>query len=266
MTQNTERIESRANERILRACKLKQKKYRDESGLFCFEGIKLAKEAIAAGIEFTDIFALPAAIERIPALAGHPGLALVSKSIYDKLTDESSPDGIFCAARKPAHTEKSDGSKFMLCSVRDPGNVGTILRSAYAFGITEVILSSDCADLYAPKVVRAAMGALFRQPVKIVPDPIAEIDNLKKNGYNLCAAALTPDAVSLGALTVDSKTCFVVGNEGHGLDEAVIAACDRKIIIPMQPNAESLNVSVAASVLMWEIKRNVSQGYGQEYH
>ena len=143
-------------------------------------------------------------------------------------------------------------SKIVLCGVRDPGNLGTMLRTAAAFGIGEVILSSDCADLYNPKTVRAAMGAIFRMRVSICEDVCQTLSLLHTNGYRTCAATLQASSLALGSFDVDRHTCFVIGNEGHGLDRSVIDACDCSVIIPMQQGTESLNAAIAAATLLWE--------------
>ena len=112
----------------------------------------------------------------------------------------------------------------MACSIRDPGNLGTVIRDANALGIDELILSSDCADLYNPRTVRAAMGALFRQHITLCEDPVGSIGALRGLGYRVHAAALHRDAVPLSSLGVDRRVCFLVGNEGRGLSEELIGA------------------------------------------
>lgn len=148
-------------------------------------------------------------------------------------------------------TEK--GSRFMAVSVRDPGNLGTVIRSARAMGIDCLILSSDCADLYNPRTIRGAMGALFSLPTLTVADPVGSVGALQKSGYDVYAAALTPTACDVRTVEITPNTCFMVGNEGHGLPDDLVAAANRAVIIPMQNGSESLNVAAASSLLLWEM-------------
>lgn len=145
----------------------------------------------------------------------------------------------------------------MLCeSLRDPGNVGTVIRTAYAFGIDLLILSGDCADLYNAKTLRGSMGTLFSQRILRTDDLADTITLLQSKGRRVYAAALDENALQLGSFAFDKRDCAVIGNEGHGLSPRVLQVCSEKVYIPMAGDAESLNASVAASVLMWEMCRN----------
>lgn len=149
-----------------------------------------------------------------------------------------------------------EGERIVLLeSVRDPANVGAIIRSAAAMGIDRLILSADCADIYHPKAVRGSMGTLFSQPIDRVPALSPVITQLREHGRRVFAAALDADALRLGSFVPQSGDCVVIGNEGHGLCPETVAACDRSVIIPMTARAESLNAAVAASILMWEFSR-----------
>ena len=252
-----DKISARNNDKIKEAVKLKQRKARSASSLFCFEGIKLYYEAIAASISFVDIFVTEEAYEHY-GLANTPHAALmtlVSDSVFDKITHEQAPDGIFCVAKKWTYPKPAGETKMLISSVRDPGNVGTIIRSALAFGLGELILSSDCADIFSYKVIRSSMGACFKQSIKISQSLFEEIDNLKNCGYNLIAASLSEKSYPLEPSLLNSKCCFVIGNEGHGLEKEIIAACQEEVVIPISAQSESLNASIAASILMWEMKK-----------
>ena len=249
-------ITSKSNPHIIRACSLSKRKYREQYGLFFFEGIKLFREALDAGINIKEVFVTEKALASYPECADLEKAYLVGDDVYAKITDESAPQGIFCVAEIPTKKAPAPGSsRIIIESVRDPGNVGTILRSALAFGIGEVIFSSDCADPWSPKVCRAAMGALFRQPFSCEKNTLGVIDKLRNNGYNLFAAALSDASRPLNEIEVSEKTCFVIGNEGSGLCPETIAACDGQVIIPISEQSESLNAAIAASVLMWEMKK-----------
>ena len=149
------------------------------------------------------------------------------------------------------------GSRFMAVSVRDPGNLGTIMRSARAMGIDCLLLSADCADLYHPRVIRGAMGALFSLPTLTLSDPVASVKALQEAGYQVCATALTPRALDVRKVAITPSTCFIVGNEGHGLPDEIVNAADHAVIIPMNPGSESLNVAAASSLLLWEMGKTI---------
>ena len=139
----------------------------------------------------------------------------------------------------------------VLENVQDPGNVGTVIRTASAFGIGAVILVGDCADPYNFKTVRSAMGALFRQRI-LTADMSMLTDLLHNNGLKLYGAALTDSAEDIR--NVDVKNAAVaIGSEGRGLSKAFLEGCNGQIIIPMLPHSESLNAAVAAAVVMWEM-------------
>ena len=145
------------------------------------------------------------------------------------------------------------GSAIILENVQDPGNIGTVIRTANAFGIGSVVLAGSCADHYSIKAVRASMGAVFRQRVDIVQ--IADLRSFAgSNSLRLYAAALSEKAVDIRS--IDCKGCAIaVGNEGGGLSSELMEICEGKVIIPMTLHAESLNAAVAASILMWEMRR-----------
>jgi TrmH family RNA methyltransferase len=146
------------------------------------------------------------------------------------------------------------GKTLLLESVRDPGNLGTIIRSAKAFGVKNLVLSSDCADLYNPRTIRAAMGTLFTQNVYMAEDLIGVIGSLRARG-RVYAAALCEDAVRLGEVRFGENDAALVGNEGHGLSQEALAACTDTLYIPMAAGVESLNAGIAASVILWELYR-----------
>lgn len=257
-------ITSRNNTLICEIAKLKDKKYREKTGLFVFEGRKLFLEAVLCNIELESIFVTEKGASLLDGVSVDAHVYEVTQNVYDKLSDDNSPDGIFCVAKQPNSTHQtlehcdefipaSDLSKcFMTVCVRDPGNMGTILRTASALGIDTVILSNDCVDIYNPKTIRSAMGAVFKQRTVKVSDTKAMIDHLNDLGFKTYAAALKSGAKELGSFPLSTKHCFVVGNEGHGLDAELIDSCTDAVIIPMMPNNESLNVASASSILMWE--------------
>ena len=205
---------------------------------------------------YQDMYQQEVKGRKLSPLAGR--LTLVTDEVYAKLSFENAPQGVFTVAKKRAEAEKSYGARafaLFLDTLGDPGNLGTVIRSAEAFGADTVFVGEGSADVYNPKTVRAAMGALFRLPMVITEDIPTAIADLRTYGYDVRAAALTDTAQPLGAYTVTPKTVFVIGNEGHGLSEQTIAACCGSVIIPMAEGAESFNAAIAASILMWERTR-----------
>ncbi len=259
-------ITSRQNALITRISKLSDKKYRDAEGLFRIDGVKLFLEAHKSGIQFEYIFIAESKRGKLVGELGNElseasgTVIFVSDEVLSKLTDESAPQGIVAAARKFSVTEADvptggDFRSLYLSSVRDPGNLGTMIRSAYAFGVDRVYISSDCADIYSPKTVRAAMGTIFRQPISVVTDELAFAREMKLADCTLYAAALRRDAMQLGGFDMPSRACFAIGNEGHGLSDEFIDACSTAVFIPMSEGCESLNAAAAANVIIWEMCR-----------
>lgn len=282
MDQTPNIITSRQNQYVVLAVKLLERKHRKSEGRFRFDGVKLYCEAVKRGVEL-DYILLDASLcgeadAKARSLYGFGIDAagcrtlLLSHELFAKISDENAPEGIICVAKyidkfhKIATINSSrtvleqlaepDSGKILLCeSLRDPGNVGTVVRTAYAFGIDWLILGEDCADLYNPKTLRGAMGTMFSQKILRVDDLPAAVMLLQSKGRRVYAAALDEQAMQLGSFAFAPSDCAVIGNEGHGLSDRMLKACCQKVYIPMAGDAESLNASVAASVLMWEMCR-----------
>ena len=250
-------IKSRSNPKVLWACGLSEKKKRDSEGLFRFEGIKLFLEAMREKLDIVAVFASEKAMETYASeLCDFDGeIYKVADAVYEKLTEENAPQGVLTIAKKPLLVCGCTGLTMILDGVADPGNVGTVIRCADAFGAERVLLGGGCADAFGQKTVRAAMGSLFRVPTERAPLP-EKIKELRAEGYKVYAAMLDKTSVRADEIEKGGKLAFVVGNEGHGISSEVRNRCDGSVIIPMRENGvESLNAAVAASVLMWEHKR-----------
>ncbi len=252
-------IRSRSNIKIQNAAKLRQKKYRDQSRAFCFEGRKLTDEALRSKISIKALFYTPSNSDYVDSLIGDFERIPVIESVYEKLTDERSPDGVFCIAEYLDSIKYLDAIKnekikdpFIAVSLRDPGNLGALIRSASALGVGTLIISSDCADVYSQKVVRSSMGALFRSEILVVEQIDSVPAALSQMGYSVFAATLHRDSHILTSVSGIDNICYAVGNEGHGIPESFIKNCGGCVTIPMSEGAESLNVTLAASILMWE--------------
>ncbi len=267
-------ISSRQNPYVMRIASLSDNKGREREGLFKFSGFKLFCEAVACGLAIERVILredvegkLGAEVRRIMPNAH---VCVFSESAFDKVSDEKSPEGIITVAK---HIDKiakiatinnianllpSEATVIALESLRDPGNLGTIIRSAAAFGVDTLVLSSDCADVYNPRTIRGAMGALFSRRILITDDLPTLIGKLSALGRRTIAATLSPDAVLLGDVGLSRSDCIVIGNEGHGLSEETVKACTNAVIIPMCSGVgvESLNAATAASIFMWELTKN----------
>ena len=270
-------ITSRQNPRIKATCALNDKKGRRESRRFRFDGIKLFLEAQGrARISCVLVrYPMTDAAEKciFEALSrgtlSEDAVVYVSDTVFDKLTDETSPEGIVTVAEymdelhKTVSTEDVasldlDAESLLLVeSLRDVGNLGTVMRSCAALGIDRLVLTDDCAKIYSPKTIRAAMGAAFRMSTLTVKgSELAEfIGLLRESGRRVYATALYEDSKTLGDIELRACDCFVIGNEGHGLSDSAVRACDASVIIPMREDAESLNAAAAAAICIWETVR-----------
>lgn len=266
-------ITSRQNRDVVEAVKLLDRKGREKSRLFRIDGIKLAAEAAEKGVELTRVFVRRSSLERVESelakLLGDVRCTVVEDGTFEKMSEEKSPEGIICIAKYLDNLKNlvkidsgdplfADGKRVMLAeSLRDPGNLGTVVRSAAALGCERLIAGADCADPYNPRALRASMGALFRLEVVFVPSVAEAVTALRENGRRVFAAALDASARKLGSFELTPTDCFVVGNEGHGLSPETVRACTHSVYIPMRAGSESLNAAAAATVLLWEQERTL---------
>ena len=241
-------IESRANERVKEARKLLQRKERKESGQHLIEGEKLVREAISSGARVVSCF-----IEEGYAFSPPESAMthIVNRSVLESLCESQTPQGVVAVVETPSLTPPAaypSGLVVVLDGVQDPGNVGTILRSADAFGTVGVLLSPSCADPYAPKTLRAAMGSCYHLSVwqgELAP----EIIRMKQSGFTaLCGDLHGSETLPKLAANV----ALVIGSEGSGVSAEVLALCEG-YRLTMRGRAESLNASVAAGVLLYVV-------------
>ncbi len=248
-------ITSRKNGEVLDALALHDKKTRDAEGLFFTEGRKLYLEGVSMGFIPERVFVTRSFFEKRPDVEAKE-IFLVTDEVYRKITDEKAPEGIFAVFKKPVFEKKEKAPTVILEDIQDPGNVGTVLRGAVAFGIGEVI-TTGCADAYSPKTVRSTMGAIFKIPVTSFENIDEAVVYAREKSDKIIAATLSNDSITIGSADT-AFSAVMIGNEGRGLSERAIALADEKVIIPMY-NTESLNASVAASIFMYDsmVKRNV---------
>lgn len=238
-------ITSVSNDRIKELVKLKDKKYRDNNHLFFVEGKDLCDSAYENGL-----------IRELFILDGYDNIydgipyTYVSSEVMKKISDMASYSEYFGVCSKKMEDDIGD-KIIVLDGIQDPGNLGTIIRSAVAFGIDTIVVSSDTVDLYNPKVVRSAKGMLFKINV-IVRDIKTFLSELE--GYTIYGTDVN-NGVDIRKVELPKKMAIVIGNEGNGISSEVRKILDKYIYIGMNDKCESLNAGVAASIIMYEVMR-----------
>ena len=246
-------ITSRKNPHIQHFRRLAaERSYRKRCGEFVCDGQKLLTEALQNGAELGEILCREGT--ELSAPSGVPVYVLSDEAFDFASPLENSPGPLFSVKMRLWPDTETPERVIVLENVQDPGNVGTVLRTAAALGIDRVVLVGDCADVYNPKTVRGAMGALFRQNL-LETDLDGLCERLRAWKLPLYGAALSSDAERVDE-TALTRAAVAVGNEGRGLTPELLARCGKKIILPMTPGSESLNAAVAASILMWEMTRS----------
>lgn len=244
---------------------IKKAKFRREQGLFAAEGVKMAAEAEELKIAET-IYATETGLEALKERLGREPdceTELISEQVLSAVADTVSPQGVLALVTMPEYDlEKilcqEQANLLFLEEIRDPGNLGTMVRTAECAGVNGIILSGGCVDLFNPKTVRATMGAVFRVPFAYTGQFPAAMGLAKKNGIRIFGAHLQ-GAADFFAEDYRGKTAFVIGNEANGMSPA--AAAESELVkIPMEGGSESLNASVAAAVMMYEAYRQKRKG------
>lgn len=264
----SEYISSISNKLIKEIASLKQRKYRDKLEMFIAEGVRLVEECgdtdwpVEICIYTEKAAAQPrtrAIIERLSAT--NCRMIIVSEEIYCKISDTDQPQGIMAIVKKRHLTVEhllvaSDKPPLfvVLDGIQDPGNVGTIIRTADAAGCTGIIALKGSADIFAGKTVRATMGSLFHLPVIEGLSQAELLLTLKQNGIKLLATCLQ-QSVAYYQADYTGPAAIVLGNEGQGVNPQLINAADSRLIIPLIGQAESLNVAVAAGIILYEAVR-----------
>ena len=225
--------------------------YRRQAGEYVCAGMKMLEDALLCGADVTSIITCNEDNESLP-------LSIPCYKVPDDLMRYISPlknsSGPVFTVKIPKMYDQAEVKRaIILDTVQDPGNVGTIIRTANAFHVDKVILTGLCADLYNPKTVRASMGAIFRQDVEHLEyDEIRPF--LTKHGLLLYGAALSEKAVDIRKASLHNAA-VAVGSEGSGLSDKILDLCEQELIIPIDPDSESLNAAVAAAIIMWEFAR-----------
>lgn len=228
---------------------------RREEGLLLGQGRKLLAEALAARREPQSVVCCA----EVPALPASTEVYAATPELVEWISPmKSAPDLLFTLPIPP-EPGLFRGRVLLAEDMQDPGNVGTLIRTAAAFGFDGVLLSGACADPWGPKAVRASMGAVFRLGVWERPEAEKALEELKASGLPLYAAALARETETAGKLRFPPTFALAIGNEGHGLRPRTLEAADKVVRIPMAPGSESLNAAAAAAVLMWEAYREMNE-------
>lgn len=229
--------------------------------LFVAEGERLCRDAALSNTEIVRTFCTAAAREKYPdtvrkLVASAPESYEISPELARRVSGTETPQGLFAVCRM--RDQSADAARFdasdrwlVLENIQDPSNLGAIFRSAEAFGLSGVLLAGNCCDEYAPKTVRAGMGAVFRLRLLRVPSGAEAAAMLRRAGLRTFAAVAHGAAIPLHAGTLGAGCAVFVGNEGNGLLPETAAACASRLTIPMRGRAESLNAAAAAAILTW---------------
>ena len=236
-------IKSRQNELVKEVAKLSDAKARKEQKLFKVDGFHLFEMAKEANL-IHSVFTL----KEIKDLDKNIPQFLVSEEVLEKLSSSKTPQGIVTVCNLLEEKPIKSGKVLYLDDVSDPGNLGTILRTALAFGYDDVILSKNCCSIYNEKSLQASQGAIFK--LNIVID--GDLSKLIKEGYKVYATEIK-GSISLDEVSKPEKLILVLGNEAHGVSEKILKLADKRIRIDIK-NIESLNVAIAGAIAMFELK------------
>lgn len=253
-------ITSTGNQKVKELLQLQKKsRIRNQEGVFIAEGSRMVGETPKESLVrlYVSETYYEKHEEELKKYNRQP--EVLTDTVFAYVSDTKTPQGILAVVRQMEYTMEEITGKgnphiLVLDNLQDPGNLGTIFRTAEAAGVTGILMSGDCVDIYNPKTIRSTMGAVYRMPFLYVEDMIKGIDNLKKNNIRVYAAHLD------GKNSYDKEdycggTAFLIGNEGNGLRPEVAEKADVWVRIPMEGQAESLNAAVAAAVLMFEASR-----------
>ena len=229
----------------------KSKSYREEHKQFLCVGNKLFDEAIACGVNIDVVITSKTLHYELPE---NVQVYSAKDNLIDSISPMQNSQGLLfiCKMPKVCNYDLNNGTHILVDCVQDPGNIGTIIRSALAFGTSTVILTDGCADLYNPKTVRATMGAMFRQ--RIIYLTTDEINKLNMSGIKFFGASNEDKSIDVCNANL-TNSIIILGSEGQGISNHLKELCDEMIKIPISSNVDSINVSTAAAIIMWEASK-----------
>ena len=247
-----EPITSLKNPKVLSWKSLKDRKGRMEQNAFLVEGVRMAQEALSSSFPVRSILLRDDYVPEFPLPSDIPVYSLPSH-VFQSVCDTKTPQGI--AAVLTLRAREASGPRLLaLDGVQDPGNVGTIIRTADAAGFTGVLFSPECADLFSPKVLRATMGSIFRLGFSFPSSLPEALEQYKKDGFSVLSSQLDGSSF-YERKDVSSSFVLIIGNEGKGVSDAVKAVATHHLCLPMRGGAESLNAAVAAGIMMYDLTR-----------
>ena len=250
----TEHITSLKNVKVTTWKSLKDRKGRKETGCFLVEGRKMVEEALASAFP-VDAVLVDADRAAEFTLPGHVPVFTMPSHVLAAVCDTKTPQGIAAVVRMA--DMPLNGSRLVaMDGVQDPGNVGTIIRTADAAGFDGVILSAQCADVFSPKVLRATMGSIFRMGIRVTDDLPGTLSQMVQEGASVLSSQLDGEPFYQRS-PLNERFVLVIGSEGNGVTDEVKAVATHKVKLPMRGGAESLNAAVAAGIMMYELTREM---------
>ena len=257
-------IRSRNNERLKALLELaRSRKEREKRRCVLVDGGKLCRDAVETGHKLLELWITETASSRDPALFKRLSDAasetfLLQDHAAEKISDLKAPQGIWGVFQTPDLAEPEilcKGTRVLgICEVQNPENVGAMIRTASALGYDGILVSSDSADLWSPRVIRAGALAQFNLPVCVSDDLVLTVKRMNDARFVSCASALDKTARSVDEVPAKGKILLLIGNEGHGIPEELLNVCTERIYLPMSHGVDSLNAAAAAAILMWELR------------
>ncbi|WP_437202608.1 TrmH family RNA methyltransferase [Planctomicrobium sp. SH664] len=234
------------------------------SGQFIAEGIRVVERLLASGLQIESVLITQEQRHRLPAEMGQRTTVLVvPQSLAELIVGYRFHAGVLACARRPDNPElrslvarTSDRSLLIGCpQTTDPDNLGNIIRIGAAFGISGLLAGQETADLYSRRTLRVSMGNAFQLPMRLSDDFAADLRQLQSQGYQIVASCLSPQAIPLREFVPSSRMVLLLGNEANGLEETLLQLADQQVVIPMAAGVDSLNVSIATGILLYELTR-----------
>lgn len=256
-------IESKENNLFKLIKKLKEKRFRIKEEKFLLEGLRLVEEAIKAKVMIENIIINEKVKDKILfedyiKTFDERKIVIMDNKLFLQITQTENPQGIVAVVKNKEEKLDVNGSFYVVCDkVQDPGNLGTIIRTSHAAGADGIILTKGTADIYNDKTLRSTMGSIFYIPVFYDDEDFNIIKSLKEKGFSLVVTSLQ-ESRNFFDEDLRGKTMVTVGNEGNGVSQELMDIADKKVKIPMPGGAESLNVAIATSVILFE---KVRQNY-----
>ncbi len=254
-------IGSRQNSTVKAAAKLLSAEVRKAERSFLAEGARLCADAAESKLKIKTAFFTEEALDKYAAyikeiLSKAAESYVIMPHVAELLSQTKHTQGVFCVCEKPEwKVEKLRGKHIVLENMQDPSNLGAVMRTTEAVGVSGIILTGDGCDLFSPKALRASMGAAFRLPVIVMDSSLALIECVRAENVKTYASIVDSAAAGIEETDFAENAVIFIGNEGSGLLKSTVDACDFRFTIPMKGRAESLNAAAAAAIIIWEIAK-----------